>query len=86
MRSSAGCSTKLFTEPVAQRTRILYGGSMKPANAAELLGQGDIDGGLIGGASLEARSFTWTWSRPAAASCDQMKQARSAPPIPRVHS
>ena len=30
---------------------------MKPANAPELLGQGDIDGGLIGGASLEARSF-----------------------------
>ena len=52
-----GLLTKLFTEPVAQRVRILYGGSMKPANAAELLGQADIDGGLIGGASLEARSF-----------------------------
>jgi len=50
--------TKLFGEGIAQRTRILYGGSMKPANAGELLGQGDIDGGLIGGASLEARSFT----------------------------
>jgi triosephosphate isomerase (TIM) len=49
--------TKLFGEGVAQRTRILYGGSMKPANAGELLGQSDIDGGLIGGASLEARSF-----------------------------
>ena len=48
---------QLFTEPVAQKVRILYGGSMKPANAAELLGQADIDGGLIGGASLEARSF-----------------------------
>jgi triosephosphate isomerase len=48
---------KLLGEAVAQRARILYGGSMKPANAAELLGQGDIDGGLIGGASLEARSF-----------------------------
>jgi triosephosphate isomerase len=32
---------------------VLYGGSMKPANAAELLAQPDIDGGLIGGASLE---------------------------------
>jgi triosephosphate isomerase (TIM) len=42
---------------VAQKTRILYGGSMKPANAPELLGQPDIDGGLIGGAALEARSF-----------------------------
>jgi triosephosphate isomerase (TIM) len=52
-----GLLTKLFTEPVAQRVRILYGGSMKPANAPELLAQRDIDGGLIGGASLEARSF-----------------------------
>jgi triosephosphate isomerase (TIM) len=52
-----GLLAKLFTEPVAGRVRILYGGSMKPANAAELLGQKDIDGGLIGGASLEARSF-----------------------------
>lgn len=37
--------------------RILYGGSVKPDNAAELFGQPDIDGGLIGGASLEASSF-----------------------------
>jgi len=37
--------------------RILYGGSMKPDNASELLDQPDIDGGLIGGASLKARSF-----------------------------
>jgi len=48
---------RLFTKPVAQRIRILYGGSMKPANAPDLLAQKDIDGGLIGGASLEARSF-----------------------------
>jgi triosephosphate isomerase len=41
----------------AQRIRILYGGSMKPANAPDLLAQPDIDGGLIGGASLEAGSF-----------------------------
>lgn len=41
----------------AGRVRILYGGSMKPANAQELMGQPDIDGGLIGGAALEARSF-----------------------------
>jgi triosephosphate isomerase len=52
-----GLLTKLFTETVAQKVRILYGGSMKPANAPELLAQKDIDGGLIGGASLEARSF-----------------------------
>lgn len=49
--------TKLHGAPLAQKVRILYGGSMKPANAPELLAQKDIDGGLIGGASLEARSF-----------------------------
>jgi triosephosphate isomerase (TIM) len=49
--------TKLFGDAVAQKVRILYGGSMKPANAPELLAQKDIDGGLIGGASLESRSF-----------------------------
>lgn len=47
----------LLSKGAANRMRILYGGSMKPANAAELLRQPDIDGGLIGGASLEARSF-----------------------------
>ena len=49
--------TKLYGEPIAQKVRILYGGSMKPANAPELLAQKDIDGGLIGGAALETRSF-----------------------------
>jgi triosephosphate isomerase len=44
-------------ETVAERVRILYGGSVKPANSAELLSQPDIDGALVGGASLEARSF-----------------------------
>ena len=52
-----GLLVKLFGEPAAQKVRILYGGSMKPANAPELLAQKDIDGGLIGGASLESRSF-----------------------------
>ena len=42
---------------IAERTRILYGGSMKPGNAAELLAQADIDGGLIGGAALVAEDF-----------------------------
>ena len=41
----------------ADAVRIQYGGSMKPANAAELLSQPDIDGGLIGGAALDATSF-----------------------------
>jgi triosephosphate isomerase len=41
----------------ADRVRILYGGSMNAANAASLLSQPDIDGGLIGGASLKAPDF-----------------------------
>ena len=48
---------KLADEHVAQSVRIQYGGSVKPSNAKELFGQKDIDGGLIGGASLEAGSF-----------------------------
>ena len=42
---------------VAEQCRILYGGSMKPENAAELIGNPDIDGGLIGGAALNASDF-----------------------------
>jgi len=37
--------------------RILYGGSVKADNAAELLGQADVDGALVGGASLKAQEF-----------------------------
>ena len=44
-------------EMIAQSTPILYGGSMNPGNAAELIGCEDIDGGLIGGASLKAEDF-----------------------------
>ncbi len=47
----------------AAATRILYGGSMKPANAAEFLALADVDGGLIGGASLQADEF---WAIPQA--------------------
>ncbi|MDX6378895.1 MAG: triosephosphate isomerase [Gaiellaceae bacterium] len=47
----------LFGEEAAEAVRIQYGGSMKPANAAELLAQPDIDGGLIGGASLVVDEF-----------------------------
>ncbi|MGB0743644.1 MAG: triose-phosphate isomerase [Opitutales bacterium] len=47
----------LFGEEAAEKVRILYGGSMKPGNAAELLAQKNIDGGLIGGASLKANDF-----------------------------
>ncbi|MDB6153402.1 MAG: Triose-phosphate isomerase, partial [Chthoniobacteraceae bacterium] len=42
----------------AEKIRIQYGGSVKPANTAELLGQPDIDGALVGGASLDPRGFT----------------------------
>ena len=48
---------KMSTGQVANTVRIQYGGSMKPDNAAELMAQPDIDGGLIGGASLKAESF-----------------------------
>lgn len=48
---------ELADESVAQSVRIQYGGSVKPANARELMSQPDIDGALVGGASLEARSF-----------------------------
>jgi triosephosphate isomerase len=46
-----------FSQEVAETVRIQYGGSVKPANIKELLGQSDIDGALVGGASLEAESF-----------------------------
>jgi triosephosphate isomerase len=41
----------------AEQVRIQYGGSVKPENSEELLQQPDIDGALVGGASLDARSF-----------------------------
>src|SRR5579859_7512372 len=48
---------KLFDDAVARRVRIQYGGSVKPSNARELMSQPDVDGALVGGASLETRSF-----------------------------
>jgi triosephosphate isomerase len=48
---------KIFDEAVAKKVRIQYGGSVKPANAKELMSQPDVDGALVGGASLEPRSF-----------------------------
>ena len=44
-------------EPTARRVRIQYGGSVKPSNARELMSQPDVDGALVGGASLEPQSF-----------------------------
>ena len=46
-----------FGADAADRCRILYGGSVKPDNIRELIGEEDVDGALVGGASLEARSF-----------------------------
>lgn len=48
---------ELAGEAVAEQVRIQYGGSVKPGNAAELMGQHDIDGALVGGASLDADEF-----------------------------
>ncbi len=48
---------QMYSGGVSDQMRIQYGGSMKPDNAAQLLAQPDIDGGLIGGASLDAKSF-----------------------------
>jgi triosephosphate isomerase len=46
-----------YSDTIAEETTILYGGSCNPKNAAELFAQKDIDGGLIGGASLKSRDF-----------------------------
>ena len=48
---------EMFGETIAYGMRILYGGSVKPGNAKELFGMSDIDGGLIGGASLKTPDF-----------------------------
>lgn len=48
---------KLFDEATAKKVRIQYGGSVKPANARELMSQPDVDGALVGGASLTVRDF-----------------------------
>jgi len=49
--------TEAYEAPIAARLRILYGGSVKPGNAAELVAQPDIDGALVGGASLDPDAF-----------------------------
>ena len=51
------CLRELYGARTARAVSILYGGSMKPSNAQELLAQPDIDGGLIGGAALDPESF-----------------------------
>jgi triosephosphate isomerase len=49
---------KIFSPAMAQGVRILYGGSVKPENTVELMAMGDVDGALVGGASLEVQSFS----------------------------
>lgn len=49
---------EMFGASVAKTTRIQYGGSVKPNNAREIMSQPDVDGALVGGASLESRSFS----------------------------
>lgn len=48
---------ELYSDAVADEVRIQYGGSVKPENIEELLAQSDIDGALVGGASMEQESF-----------------------------
>src|SRR5207302_7426309 len=48
---------EMANDATAERVRIQYGGSVKPENACELMSQPDIDGALVGGASLDPRSF-----------------------------
>jgi triosephosphate isomerase len=48
---------EVWDSPSAEKVRIQYGGSVKPENAASLMGQPDIDGALVGGASLDPRAF-----------------------------
>ena len=56
-RQIRGLLTHMYSADVASRVRIIYGGSVKPENAVELFAQPDIDGGLIGGASLKTADF-----------------------------
>lgn len=51
------CLKDHYSQEVAENVSILYGGSVKPANAKEIFGKPDVDGGLIGGASLKAEDF-----------------------------
>jgi triosephosphate isomerase len=56
-RSIRSWLAQRFGDETARQVRILYGGSIKPENISDLMRQPDIDGGLVGGACLEAKSF-----------------------------
>ena len=53
-----GCISKRVGSVISNNVSILYGGSVKPSNAAEIFSKKDVDGGLIGGAALNARDFS----------------------------
>lgn len=69
-----GLLAELASKEVAQSVRILYGGSVKPENAGELGQEPEIDGGLIGGASLQAQSFIAIVKKMAAKSGPSSKE------------
>jgi triosephosphate isomerase len=64
----------LYDPETARRVRIQYGGSVKPGNMEELAMQPDVDGALVGGASLESGSF-WEICRAAAAGATRKASA-----------
>lgn len=68
--------TAMYDEDTAQKLRIQYGGSVKPNNMAELISQPDVDGALVGGASLESGSF-WEICRAAI----DYEHAQNKPPV-----
>ena len=51
------CIDKNYEKNISETTSILYGGSVKPSNASDIFSKDDVDGGLIGGASLNADDF-----------------------------
>lgn len=57
VRTSVKLLQRLFLQSAAEAVRIQYGGSVKPENIKEYMAQSDIDGALVGGASLEPASF-----------------------------
>lgn len=57
IRGIRGVVAEAFGQDVAEKVRIQYGGSVKPGNIADFMNQSDIDGALVGGASLEPESF-----------------------------
>ncbi len=52
-----GKIAELYSQELADKVRIQYGGSVKAGNVAEIMAQADIDGALVGGASLDAEEF-----------------------------